>query len=90
MTKHEQAFVTICDGLEKRVFPGSSNMNQTLSEEDLAAFERLKTVIVNDDSTDEYLKRKKLWCVNVLMNRYMCFWVSVLEVVIQFIDLWAR
>ncbi|KAG0791569.1 hypothetical protein G6F57_005066 [Rhizopus arrhizus] len=94
MSRHEQAFVVICTGLKQKSFPVPARSRElsnqsSFSPEDLHAFKQLEAVIRNDETTDRYLKSKKMWCIDALMNR-SCFWVSVLKIIIQFIDLWMN
>lgn len=94
MSRHEQAFVVICTGLKQKSFPVPARSRElsnqsSFSPEDLHAFKQLEAVIRNDETTDRYLKSKKMWCIDALMNR-SCFWVSVLKIIIQFIDLWMK
>ncbi|ORE04745.1 hypothetical protein BCV72DRAFT_230961 [Rhizopus microsporus var. microsporus] len=92
LSEHETAFVLICSHLERKIIPTfnkSSSRSLQSKEKYLIAFEELQTVIRNSDTAKESLMRVKLWCINVLINNDR-FWISVLKIMIQFIDIWSR
>ncbi|CEI90422.1 hypothetical protein RMCBS344292_04747 [Rhizopus microsporus] len=92
LSKHETAFVLICSHLERKIIPTcnkSSSRSLQSKEKYLTAFEELQTTIRNNDTAKESLIRVKLWCIDVLINNDR-FWISVLKIIIQFIDVWSR
>ncbi|KAG1170297.1 hypothetical protein G6F70_007817 [Rhizopus microsporus] len=92
LSKHETAFVLICSHLERKIIPTcnkSSSRSLQSKEKYLTAFEELQTTIRNNDTAKESLIRVKLWCIDVLINSDR-FWISVLKIIIQFIDVWSR
>lgn len=92
LSKHETAFVLICSHLEKKaipVFNKSSSVILQSKGKHLVTFDELQTIIRNNGTAKEPLMRTKLWCIDVLINKDR-FWISVLKIMIQFIDIWSR
>ncbi|RCH90401.1 hypothetical protein CU097_005000 [Rhizopus azygosporus] len=92
LSKHETAFVLLCNYLERKIIPTfnkSSSRSLQSKGKYLTALEELQTTIRNNDTAKESLMRVKLWCIDVLINNDR-FWISVLKIMIQFIDIWSR